>query len=118
MIFLLRSLLSLHLEPQAALCLRGSRVDRPSHQRTSFFIKFTSRSIVTDWILELPENKDDLKKEWTITVVNERFDYLVRDVYHSFRGNTLKFSVNAEYMPIVGFFFKVTPTQIRKDYLS
>lgn len=34
-------------------------------------------------------------------------DYLVRDVHNSFRGAPLKFTVNVEYMPIVGFFFKV-----------
>ncbi len=34
-------------------------------------------------------------------------DYLVRDVYKGFKGNTIKITLNVEYMPIVGFFFKV-----------
>ena len=62
---------------------------------------------MTDQILELPASKTDLKEFWTIDESNMRMDYLLRDVYHSLKGNTLKFSVNIEYMPIVGFFFNV-----------
>lgn len=40
-------------------------------------------------------------------------DYLLRDVYHSLRGNTVKFSLKTEYMPIVGFFFKVSKIPIK-----
>jgi len=48
-----------------------------------------------------------LKEKWTIVANDARMDYLVRDVYKGFRGNTIKISLNVEYMPIVGFFFKV-----------
>jgi hypothetical protein len=48
-----------------------------------------------------------LKEKWTIVVNDARMDYLVRDVYKGFKGNTIKITLNVEYMPIVGFFFKV-----------
>ena len=72
-----------------------------------------SSTILTDWILELPSEMSQLKKEWTLNISNSRMDYLLRDMYHSLRGNTVKFSLKTEYMPIVGFFFKVTSTPIK-----
>ena len=48
-----------------------------------------------------------MKEKWTIVVNDARMDYLVRDVYKGFKGNTIKITLNVEYMPIVGFFFKV-----------
>jgi hypothetical protein len=67
----------------------------------------TSSTILSDFILELPPRGSNLSDFWTVNITNSRMDYLLRDVHHSLRGNALKFSVKAEYMPIVGFFFKV-----------
>jgi hypothetical protein len=69
---------------------------------------------VSDWILEIPADKAELQNKWHLNVTNERMDYLVRDVHFAFRGANLTFSVNVEYMPIVGFFFKVASDIIQK----
>jgi len=55
----------------------------------------------------LPEDKSELQQKWTINVTEGRMDYLLRDMYFGLAGNTVKISLNAEYMPIVGYFFKV-----------
>jgi hypothetical protein len=34
-------------------------------------------------------------------------EYLLRDVHFGLRGNTVNISLNLEYMPYVGYFFKV-----------
>jgi hypothetical protein len=58
-----------------------------------------------------------LKEKWTIVVNDARMDYLVRDVYKGFKGNTIKITLNVEYMPIVGFFFKVLSILIEDSAL-
>lgn len=41
----------------------------------------------------------------------------MRDVHHGLKGNKLKVSLNVEYMPFVGFFFKVSfILKIRLDF--
>lgn len=42
-----------------------------------------------------------------LNVKDGRLDYLIRDVHNGLRGNTLTISLNVEYMPVVGGFFKV-----------
>lgn len=82
---------------------------RPQNQRNSVLIQLTSRSIASDWILEIPADKSQLAEKWVIKVSDSRMDYLVRDIYFGLKNNTLKISLNVEYMPIVGYFFKVRP---------
>lgn len=70
-------------------------------------MQLKSRTIASDWILETPADKSRLKELWTIGANETRMDYLVRDVHHGLRGNTIKISLNVEYMPIAGIFFNV-----------
>jgi hypothetical protein len=63
--------------------------------------------IASDWILEIPEDKAKLREAWTLNLTDAKVEYLVRDVNHHLRGTTVKASLNVEYMPIVGPFFKV-----------
>jgi len=43
-------------------------------------------------------------------------EYLVRDVHFGLRGNTVKISLSIEYMPIVGYFFKVRIQLFSQSY--
>ena len=70
-------------------------------------MQLRSRTIASDWILEAPADKARLKELWTIAANETRMDYLVRDVHHGLRGNTVTISLNVEYMPIAGIFFNV-----------
>lgn len=56
----------------------------------------------------MPEDKSKLQEAWTINSNDTRLEYLIRDAHHGLRGNTIKISLNIEYMPIVGPFFKVS----------
>lgn len=89
---------------------------RPRLESKLSTIQLNSRTIATDWILELPEDRSTLQKAWTLDVTEGRMDYLVRDVHHGLKGNTIKISLNIEYMPIVGPFFKVLPPVARPAF--
>ena len=106
-----RSIITLHMEPETIVCLHRMRMERSLNKRPYFNIQLTSRSILTDFLMELPldpRNLTQQRQHWMLEVDNSRMDYLLRDVYHNLRGTTVKLSLNAEVMPIVGFFFKVT----------
>lgn len=72
--------------------------------------------IASDLILEVPEDKAALKKAWTLNYTDARIEYLVRDVNHNLRGTAVRVSLNVEYMPIVGPFFKVRSEQLRPGF--
>jgi hypothetical protein len=44
-----------------------------------------------------------------IEVKDKSLEYSIRDVHNGLKGNTVKISLNVEYMPHVGIFSKVTP---------
>lgn len=67
----------------------------------------SNRMIVSDWILESPADRALVKDKFYIEVNNKQVEYNVRDVYRKLRGKVLDITLNAEYMPTVGFFFKV-----------
>ena len=43
-----------------------------------------------------------------MSVKNDKLEYNIRDVHKELRDKTLKVSLNVEYMPVVGAFFKVS----------
>ena len=63
--------------------------------------------IVSDWILNKIEDRDEINKTFVIDVKDKPLEYSVRDVHKNLRGNTLNISLNVEYMPHVGVFSKV-----------
>lgn len=42
-----------------------------------------------------------------IKIKNERIKYPLRDVYNNLRNQTVKITLDAEIMPIVGYYYKV-----------
>ena len=82
-------------------------MERSQNKRSLKIIQLTSRTIASDWILQIPAERQKLKEKWAIVANDARMDYLVRDIYKGFKGNTIRITLNVEYMPIVGFFFKV-----------
>ena len=63
--------------------------------------------IVSDWIIESPEDRHLIASRFNIEVKNKLIEYTVRDVHHKLKGKSVNVTLNAEYMPTVGFFFKV-----------
>ena len=57
----IRFLQTLQLESEAALCLRGVLMGASQQKRNTAAIQLTSRTIVSDFILEIPPSKADLK---------------------------------------------------------
>lgn len=42
-----------------------------------------------------------------INIKNEKIKYPLRDVYNNLRNQTVKITLDAEIMPIVGYYYKV-----------
>lgn len=63
--------------------------------------------IASDWIIESPNDRTLVKDKFHIENKNKQIQYNVRDVHRKLRGKTVNITLNAEYMPTVGFFFKV-----------
>lgn len=63
--------------------------------------------IASDWIIESPNDRTLVKDKFYIENKNKQIQYNVRDVHRKLRGKTVNITLNAEYMPNVGFFFKV-----------
>ncbi len=63
--------------------------------------------IASDWIIESPNDRTLVKDKFYIENKNKQIQYNVRDVHRKLRGKTVNITLNAEYMPTVGFFFKV-----------
>ncbi len=63
--------------------------------------------IVSDWILNKTEDREKISKTFVIDVNDKPLEYTVRDVHNGLKGNTIKISLNVEYMPLVGIFSKV-----------
>ena len=69
--------------------------------------KLNSRMIVSDWILNQIEDRSLVPKTFVIDVQDKSLEYSIRDVHNGLKGNTIKISLNVEYMPHVGVFSKV-----------
>lgn len=67
----------------------------------------SNRMIASDWILESPADRSKIGEKFYIDISNKQIEYNVRDVHRKLRGKTVNITLNAEYMPTVGFFFKV-----------
>ena len=67
-----------------------------------FFLQQYSENIVWDSIIPI-----ELKGKRFLKLRNERLKYPLRDVYNKLRGQTVKISLDAEIMPIVGYYYKV-----------
>jgi len=65
-----------------------------------------SRMIVSDWILNQIEDRSQIEKTFVIDVKDKSLEYSIRDVHNGLKGNTIKISLNVEYMPHVGIFSK------------
>lgn len=68
--------------------------------------KLESRMTVADWILNKTEDRSEIKNTFVIDVKDKPLEYSVRDVHNGLKGNTLRISLNIEYMPLVGLFSK------------
>lgn len=62
--------------------------------------------IVADWILNQIEDRGKIVDTFVIDVKDKPLEYSVRDVHKGLKGNTIKISLNVEYMPHVGVFSK------------
>ena len=69
--------------------------------------KLSDRMIISDWILESPDNRENVVPSYTVSVKNRSIEYQIRDVYKQLAGKKIKVSLNVEFMPTIGFFFKV-----------
>ena len=72
--------------------------------------------IVSDWIIESPDNRSLIPSKFNIEAKNKLIEYTVRDVHHKLRGKIVIVTLIAEYMPTVGFFFKVSVLILRLSY--
>ena len=106
-LYLSRPELSLHMESQAAVCIHWSRVHWSSLTRIYPINQLNSRMIVSDWILNQIEDRSQISKTFVIDVKDKSLEYSIRDVHNGLKGNTVKISLNVEYMPHVGIFSKV-----------
>ena len=66
----------------------------------------SSRMTVADWILNQIEDREKIANTFVIEVKDKPLEYSVRDVHKGLKGNTIKISLNVEYMPHVGIFSK------------
>lgn len=69
----------------------------------------SSRMVASDWIIESPGDRGLVGEKFVIDTgaAGKQIEYNVRDVHRRLRGKTVNVTLNAEYMPTVGFFFKV-----------
>ena len=67
----------------------------------------SNRMIVADWILQSPDDRKDVATAYQIKVNNKMVEYQLRDVYKKLAGRKIKISLNIDYTPTFGFFFKV-----------
>ena len=49
----------------------------------------------------------ELKSNKILKLRNQKIEYPLRDVYNNLRGQNVKITLNAEIMPIVGYYYKV-----------
>lgn len=64
--------------------------------------------IISDWILESPDDRSKIQEAYTVNVKNRSIEYQIRDVYKKLAGRKIRITLKVEYMPTIGFFFKVT----------
>lgn len=61
-----------------------------------------SENVVWDSIIRIEK-----KKSFKLSLKDQRIKYNLRDVYNNLRGQNVTFVLNAEIMPIVGYYFRV-----------
>lgn len=49
-----------------------------------------------------------LKGKRNLKLRNEKIKYALRDVYNQLKGQNIRITLDAEIMPIVGYYYKVT----------
>lgn len=76
----------------------------------------SNRMIASDWIIQSPADRTKIGEKYYIQSNNKQIQYNVRDVHRKLRGKTVNVTLNAQYMPTVGFFSKVLMLLGRPNY--